>query len=275
MSEVSCPSCERSGFSSVTGMKIHHKQSHGESIAGKEVECSYCSSTLRRKPAHIERNEHFFCSDDDCYERWQSENVVGENHHQYDSQEIRCSECGDTFTKRDCEINDERNFCSHECYHQWMTDNLTGEDHPSWEGGKEAVECSSCGDTLHRKRYYIDKNEHFFCDYQCHGDWRSENMRGNNHPRWKGGQDLYHLLRSHISERCWTMMYQEYQKKFNTCEMCGSEKNIHMHHIIPIMAGGTNDEWNIMPLCSSCHPKVERYTDNFTNAIYEISQEDD
>lgn len=31
---------------------------------------------------------------------------------------------------------------------------------------------------------------------------------------------------------------------------------IEMHHITPKSEGGSNDAWNVCPLCSSCHSKV-------------------
>ena len=40
------------------------------------------------------------------------------------------------------------------------------------------------------------------------------------------------------------------------CEICGNSDNLVLHHIVPIMFGGENDENNLMTLCKLCHYKV-------------------
>jgi len=48
--------------------------------------------------------------------------------------------------------------------------------------------------------------------------------------------------------------------------MCGeSAEKLDLHHIIPLLAGGVNEEWNYMTLCRSCHITVEHYTSTITN----------
>lgn len=37
------------------------------------------------------------------------------------------------------------------------------------------------------------------------------------------------------------------------CSTCGSKKEIELHHIIPLDAGGTNDYFNLIFLCHHCH----------------------
>ncbi len=39
----------------------------------------------------------------------------------------------------------------------------------------------------------------------------------------------------------------------NKCSKCGDNKKLHIHHIIPIFLGGTNDCKNITLLCEKCH----------------------
>ena len=40
--------------------------------------------------------------------------------------------------------------------------------------------------------------------------------------------------------------------KLDVCFECGSDKNIHQHHIVPQVLGGTK----MIPLCGVCHGKV-------------------
>lgn len=42
----------------------------------------------------------------------------------------------------------------------------------------------------------------------------------------------------------------------NTCGNCGNTTNLHVHHIVPLSKGGTNNLSNLRTLCSSCHKKL-------------------
>ena len=44
----------------------------------------------------------------------------------------------------------------------------------------------------------------------------------------------------------------EFIKNHPTCQYCGSPAE-HVHHLIPIAAGGDNRESNLIPLCLKCH----------------------
>lgn len=49
--------------------------------------------------------------------------------------------------------------------------------------------------------------------------------------------------------------------------MCGTTKKIHIHHIMPNRISHNQDKENLIPLCASCHPKIERATRDFLNAF--------
>ena len=44
------------------------------------------------------------------------------------------------------------------------------------------------------------------------------------------------------------------------CEMCRREGRVtaaaEVHHIVPLSAGGTHDESNLMALCKPCHSRI-------------------
>ena len=42
----------------------------------------------------------------------------------------------------------------------------------------------------------------------------------------------------------------------NECGNCGSSYNLHVHHIVPLSKGGSNNLSNLRTLCSSCHGKL-------------------
>jgi HNH endonuclease len=41
--------------------------------------------------------------------------------------------------------------------------------------------------------------------------------------------------------------------RLDFCVACGAQDNLHQHHVIPRSAGGPDDEWNLITLCSDCH----------------------
>lgn len=40
------------------------------------------------------------------------------------------------------------------------------------------------------------------------------------------------------------------------CGNCGSTKNLHVHHIVPLSRGGTNQLSNLRTICEECHKKI-------------------
>jgi len=49
---------------------------------------------------------------------------------------------------------------------------------------------------------------------------------------------------------------QARQRDGHKCGNCGSGYNLHVHHIVPLSKGGTNNLSNLRTLCSSCHGKL-------------------
>lgn len=45
-------------------------------------------------------------------------------------------------------------------------------------------------------------------------------------------------------------------KKYKKCANCGSVENIEIHHIVPLIVGGTNKRSNLVALCQDCHAKI-------------------
>lgn len=60
---MECPTCGKSGFRGEHGMKIHHKQAHGESLASVvEVECAWCGDNLTVHEHRFKKQNRFFCN---------------------------------------------------------------------------------------------------------------------------------------------------------------------------------------------------------------------
>ena len=49
-----------------------------------------------------------------------------------------------------------------------------------------------------------------------------------------------------------TKIRNEFIKNHSVCQYCGAYTE-HIHHLIPISAGGDNRESNLIPLCMKCH----------------------
>ena len=86
---------------------------------------------------------------------------------------------------------------------------------------------------------------------------------GQQNPNWRGGKTVYKAVRSQLHGPSWETVKALY--KTDSCYSCRSEEDLHLHHIVPIMSGGTNDAWNLMTLCRTCHTKVEHFTRNIVD----------
>lgn len=178
---------------------------------------------------------------------------------------ITCDWCGDEKTKYKSRVDRyNRDYCGSDCRDAMMSQ--TGSDATNWKGGKSEVECDFCGDSTSVYKWQRQEFENNFCDPSCKGKYMSENQIGENNPNWVDGTTLswYLMLRRHVTDQVWRNEIDEVIDSDDVCKRCGDSDNLHLHHIIPILSGGTSAEWNYMKLCESCHPSVEECTRSFT-----------
>ena len=45
-------------------------------------------------------------------------------------------------------------------------------------------------------------------------------------------------------------------RKPQVCATCGERKGLEVHHVIPLVFGGTDEYFNLIPLCHDCHMKL-------------------
>lgn len=95
---------------------------------------------------------------------------------------------------------------------------------------------------------------------------RKTDYRGERSAAYEGGPkaSIYRLLRNSYQDENWVTYSKQFRGGDVECEMCGSveagKQGMNIHHIVPVMAGGTNGEYNLMPLCKRCHLQVETFT---------------
>jgi len=265
-----CPTCGDS-FKNELGMKSHHAQAHGESIAGVDIVCHFCGEEAHKRQKK-KRNDHEFCSRD-CYNNYQSEELSGKNSPHWKGRQIvvECDWCGEKTGKHAINYeNNEKAFCSHECHGQWKSENNTGENNPVFKP-ENTVECRMCGKKHQKTTPKIHRNEKHFCSIECHGNWISQNQRGENHPRWVDDSDNVSYGGSWPQKR-----EERLEKDGYECVVCGksnaqeeidSGRGLSVHHITKarkfLQDDGTLDEEkahrmeNLITLCGSCHRRWE------------------
>jgi len=271
-------------------MKTHHTLAHNESIAGVEVECSVCGTSFRKQRTHAEAAERHFCDDvckaegyknrvtltcDYCdkeFERRQSKasdsgRVFCSNECQAASKKARdnptvvtatCDVCGDSFKRRKNALERyDGTYCSDDC---------KGVDY-SIE--REIVECANCGNSVKRYPSVVERYEEHYCSDSC----RWDNFTGMNHPQWSGGESLRMAFRRGLDGCRWDVVRGRIrQERPAECQLCGRrhdspEQHLQLHHIIPIMAGGSHHPDNLMFLCAGCHRTVESFTRDVLNHV--------
>jgi hypothetical protein len=62
-------------------------------VEKKLYTCTWCGTQEEQKVSENEDQNNWFCQRP-CKHEWQAENVVGENHHQYDRVSTECDWCG-------------------------------------------------------------------------------------------------------------------------------------------------------------------------------------
>lgn len=177
---------------------------------------------------------------------------------------LECEVCGGTFQKWKSHLRREKGegrYCSDECRAEGLR---TG----------ETKQCEVCGEEFYRPNCHLTRDrggEHqgSFCSPECAVEWRVSTgaLRGENHPMWKGGHSLVGRVKTQLSDRSWPSIAADHRGQVSgKCEMCGEvpDRELDVHHIIPVATGGTNEDWNLMALCRSCHRTVEVQTKEFT-----------
>lgn len=264
------------------------------------IECDECNDEFDVTPSKGE--ERRFCSQD-CWNTWRSKNIRGEDHPSWKGGKVtlECEVCGDEFQVRASHADDRR-ACSWECKGAWRSEGFTGEDHPRWKE-KQTLECDFCGEEYtvepHREdetRFCSEEcwedyisvertvvecdhcddeftipatkaEQRRFCSQKCYGQWISVHRTGQDSPNWRGGKSIYDAVKKQFHGPSWQTRRKYHRQQEPECHICGTTEKLNVHHIIPIMSGGTNDKWNLMTLCVSCHNRAEAFTREYIEPV--------
>lgn len=251
-------------------MKLHHKKTHDESLAGEKVNCTHCHTTFRACKHRLERSKNVFCSKK-CSIRWRSKQKSSGNEDFYKDgiQSVNCANCGETTKARPYKLRKNKNiFCNRDCYGEWLSENKKGENHPNYSENV-TVECAYCGEVKQVNPSRFERNNRFFCDRKCRGDWQQENRVGEQALAWSGGTAKQNYGKTWTKQRNLALERDFHQCR--SCRMSNSEskkkfgQSLHVHHKTPFKAfedsKKANKLVNLITLCKSCHHHLEwKYT---------------
>lgn len=253
-----CPTCGREDFESERGVKLHHARSHGKSLAKETVECEACGEIFK----DYSYRDRVTCSKDCLAGRQQEDFSEDGNPNHCGGGYVSCRVCEQEFYATPHQQQTGAVYCSRECMGKGYETRWAGDAAPHWTG-RVTVNCEMCGTAVKVPPNAEEATR--FCSQDCLYDWQSRTFSGESSHLWRGGSSPTDALRRVMGEHSWNKIKEN--ERANECLICGIENSLHLHHIIPLRAGGTNGSWNLLTLCKSCHPRVERRTDDFVEPV--------
>lgn len=246
---LTCPKCGQS-CGGRHGLSQHHNAAHGETFKPLAA-CDSCGDLYYETHGNLANSPNTYCSDS-C----RSEGLKGRTPPNKNREVRNCDYCEAEY---EVTVNSDQRFCSHECFGKNRTKEgaFRGENNPLYKEDL-TLECEQCGCEYDVPPVHKDSR---FCSAECRHDWM-RSRTGSDHPLHKGGYDYYVAIRNGLSDVGWGTLRKRHND--DACEACGAETSPHerdlsLHHIVPVLAGGTNGEYNFMTLCEPCHSRVETY----------------
>ncbi|WP_435179646.1 HNH endonuclease [Halorussus sp. AFM4] len=236
---MECPTCG-APFDSEQGMRIHYGHTHEGNLPNRT--CKGCGTEFYDPKSRLT-----FC--DDC------DPNGGENNGNWRDakKDSECRNCGSLFEYYPSE-KDGMN-----CPDCVSDANGLLPDNPATRD-RVSTACTFCGVDIEARPSRVEKRERgVFCDLDCYGAWLSENVVGEQHHQWEGGELNY-------GESWWRIRRKALERDDYTCQNCGKTadeigRNPDVHHVEPVrnfertQRAHTLD--NVIALCRSCHRNVE------------------
>jgi 5-methylcytosine-specific restriction endonuclease McrA len=142
---------------------------------------------------------------------------------------VKCFHCGKEF-KKYSNLKSKRHFCSRECWFHYCAENLG-----DWTNPKKIIERNK--EKSFREKVSIGLKEYYERHY-----FDKLKRKDNFDYGWTG----------------WKILREKILNRDKVCQKCGSGKNLRIHHIIPVKAGGKHNPENLITLCNKCHQFIEK-----------------
>lgn len=164
----------------------------------------------------------------------------------YKHERVTCGVCKKVFPAYLADIKrNKAKWCSRDCARISQTEK------------KAQAVCSACGVTFFRKKYKLHKGK-IYCTQSCFTKNASAflNMKGKNHPLWKGGYASTTIDGHH---RKWKRKVLE--RDGYKCVYCGSTERLEADHLWPSARAPhlRYEVENGQTLCHKCHKKTCTY----------------
>jgi len=163
---------------------------------------------------------------------------------------------------------------------------------------KEVVECDRCGKETEKRKSHLEKHENHYCSRDCkHGDFKyslnclrdgcNKEFKAYRYQIEKGGGKYCSYECAGKAKRVDEPVKNQYtggwkkarskrlETDNHTCQNCGKEDNLHVHHIHKYRhfrdKEEANQQRNLITLCAICHNKHEfgdleiDYSERFTD----------
>lgn len=216
--------------------------------------CDRCGKPFERWPSHVHEDQPNYCSPK-CQNAARRERVT-----------VTCQTCGEEFELAPSRIRESGNYCSPECAYEARRLHLgeppfcacgcgqpvTSTRHGEW--------CKYIHGHSFRGRHHSSETRKKLSEIGLQmSQERSERIRGENNPVWRGGhRDVYFQERKEAGWNWWQarkMRESLISKCGHVCERCrATDVDLELHHIDHDLFN--NDPENFQLLCRGCHAKV-------------------
>lgn len=169
-----------------------------------------------------------------------------------------CQNCGDQFVTY---IYRKPKFCSQQCANEVLA------CRPKPRLRKPEIHitkpCAYCGHDYHTTTHQERLRGSKYCSQQCKWDAMSEIRQGKNNPNYSGGHTREYGPNWPRQRR------KAVRRDSHQCRVCGYHSGgniiLDVHHLKPIKSFNgdyrkANALNNLITLCRTCHPKVEKGT---------------
>ena len=217
--------------------------------------CKKCGKEIFEKP-----KKNAICNQDGCKGRYQ--------HY------VKCKDCGEWF----CAFQNYRTRCDNCSY--------TAKHERS---AQIDLICDNCGKQFKRFKGNIKSILNNYCSRKCMIEHKKADVLhrickncGREFDIYKSSiektnasgnyccRECYNEDMTLDKERVYTGFAKSKRENFGKkqfCAICGTTKKIHIHHIMPNRITHDQSKENLIPLCATCHIKIERLTRDILKAF--------